>query len=115
FPIAVYRLTATYFGPAVAGRAAALAVVTPSILLAAYAYGQLPTLFAVDAALLAGVALAGFLRRGGAMRGGAVVTWVGVVAASHHATAIFFLPPFLATIGLVEVLRAPVSSRLIRR
>ncbi|HVC33489.1 MAG TPA: hypothetical protein VNL16_08260 [Chloroflexota bacterium] len=103
-PVPIYRLAQRYFGTAAAGRAALLAVVTPSILLAGYAFGQLPTLFALDAGLFTADALAAFLRRGGAPRLILVLSLAGVTVTAHHATFIFFFPPLLGTIFLAELL-----------
>jgi hypothetical protein len=111
FPIGIFRLASTTFGPLAARRSATLAVVTPSVLLAAYAFGQLPTLFALDASLFAAAELREFLRRGGRSRLGLLLALVGVVVASHHATAVFFLPPLLATIGALDLLEQRRLSR----
>ncbi len=106
FPVSIYRLTRSYFGLAAAQRACILAVVTPSVLLAGYAFGQLPTLVALDAALFAAEALGDFLRRGGAPRYSLLLTLAGVTVATHHATFIFLLPPLLATVLFAEILTA---------
>lgn len=116
-PIPVFRLSRRYFGVEAAGRAAALAVVTPSVLLAAYAFGQLPTVFALDASLFAADALGSFLRDGGVPRLSLLLTLGGVTVAAHHATFIFFLPPLLGTVALVELLagrrRRQVAVRIV--
>ncbi|HLH74639.1 MAG TPA: hypothetical protein VKX96_15230 [Chloroflexota bacterium] len=106
FPIMIYRLGRHAFGRAVASRAAMLAVVTPSVLLAGYAFGQLPTLVAFDVGLWAGEAFGQFLRHG--RRIDLLRLWLaaGVVVTAHHATFLFFFPPFLATLAgaaLLEV------------
>lgn len=104
FPVPVYRLTERYFGREAAGRTCILAVVTPSILLAGYAFGQLPTLFALDAGLFAADALGAYLRDGRAPRYVLLLTAAGVTVAAHHATFLFLLPPLLGTVVLAEIL-----------
>jgi hypothetical protein len=116
FPAAMDRLARTYFGDGVARRAAVVALVTPSVLLAGYAFGQLPTLFALDASLFATAEVKPFLRKGGWLRLALVLSLVGVIVASHHATAVFFMPPLLLTIAALELLDpGAVSARLARR
>jgi hypothetical protein len=111
FPVGIYRLAGTVFGALAARRAATLAVVTPSVLLAGYAFGQLPTLFALDASLFAAAELREYLRRGGRLRLALVLALAGVVVASHHATAVFYLPPLLMTIGALDLLECRRLSR----
>jgi hypothetical protein len=116
FPVGIYRLTRTCFGMLAAQRAAMIAIATPSVLLAGYAFGQLPTLFALDGSLFAAAELRHFFQRGGRLRLASFLLLVGVVVASHHATAVFFLPPLLATIGALEILdRRYLSLELIVR
>ncbi|HEX5414197.1 MAG TPA: hypothetical protein VFZ25_00935, partial [Chloroflexota bacterium] len=115
FPVAVFRLSRRYFGVPAARRAAALAVVTPSVLLAAYAFGQLPTLLALDASLFAADALADFLRNGHPSRFALLLALGGATVAAHHATFIFFLPPLLGTVVLAEFSRGLPRSRACRR
>ena len=105
-PVPVYRLSRRYFGIHAARRAALLAVVVPSVLLAAYAFGQLPTLFALDVGLFAADALSCFIRNGDISRFTLLVVLGGMAVAGHHATFIFFLPPLLGTVALAELLRA---------
>src|SRR5258708_6781438 len=116
FPASIYRLARVCFGPEVAQRAAIIAVIPPSVLLAGYAFGQLPTLFALDASLFAAAELRLYFRDGGWRRLALGLSLVGVVVASHHATGVFFLPPLLATIGGLEIFeRKSLSLRLVGR
>jgi hypothetical protein len=115
FPVPVCRLTERYFGREAAGRACILAVVTPSILLAGYAFGQLPTLFALDAGLFAADALGPFLRDGRAPRYVLLLTVAGVTVAAHHATFLFLFPPLLGTVVLAEVLTTRRRRQVLAR
>lgn len=112
FPLAVSILIRQCVGSKAATRGAALAVVTPSVLLAGYAFGQLPTLFALDASLLAAAALVTYLRHGGWPRLALVLALDGVVVSAHHATMLFFLGPLFGTVALAEMLR-PAPRRII--
>ena len=115
YPVAVFELVRPYFGARTALTAASVAVVTPSVLLGGYAFGQLPTLFALDAGLFAAAALSQVVRQGGLARGALVVSLVGVVAAAHHATAIFFLAPLLGTVAIAELARARKARQVLTR
>jgi hypothetical protein len=109
FPVILYGLACQYVRVSEAAGVAAVAVVTPSLLLSGYAFGQLPTLFALDASLIAATALTSFLRHGGTLRLATVLAFGGVVVAAHHATMLFFLPPLFGTIIVSEALRANVN------
>src|SRR5262249_3874099 len=113
FPLGLYVLVRQQASVAVRMRSAAIAIVTPSVLLAAYAFKQLPTLFALDAALLAGAALVAYLRGGGARRLALVMALGGIVVATHHATMLFFLAPLFGAVACSELLRAKVRTRLL--
>jgi hypothetical protein len=106
FPIAVYAFARDLLTISEARIAAALAAATPSVFLCGFAFGQLPTLFALDASLLAATTLGRYVRFGSKPQLAIFIGLVGVVAAAHHATAIFLLPPLLGTVALISVLNA---------
>jgi hypothetical protein len=114
-PVATYTLARRYFGAPTAGRAAALSVVTPSVLLAAYTFGQLPTIFALVTSLFAAAALGWFIERGGSSRLALTLSLVAMTVAAHHATFIFFGPPLFGTIVLAELLRSTQRRQTIIR
>ncbi len=115
YPVAVFGLARRYLGLGSARRAAALAVVTPSVLLAAYTFGQLPTLLGLDAGLFTALALGSYLERGGAPRLAVVAALAGTTVAAHHATFIFFGPPLLGIVALAELSRSAERRRLLGR
>jgi hypothetical protein len=98
YPLAVYAFSRVFVGRTAAGYAALGAAVTPSVYLAAHAFGQLPTLMATLFALFGMAALAEFLRHGGRLNCALALALFMVVMAAHHAT-LLFLPWVVA--GLV--------------
>jgi hypothetical protein len=114
-PISVYVLAKRYLGRNAAARCAVLAVVTPSVLLAAYTFGQLPTLFALNCALFAAAALGSFVRHGGLERLVLLVALVGLTLVSHHATFIFLGPPLFGSVIAGEILASAASRRTLWR
>jgi hypothetical protein len=114
-PVATYTLARRYFGVPTAGRAAALIVVTPSVFLASYTFGQVPTIFALVTSLFAAAALGCFLERGGASRLALTLALVAVTVAAHHATFIFFGPPLFGAVAFAEILRSAQRQQTIMR
>lgn len=115
FPLAMFDLARRFLGEPVARRSATLAVVAPSVLLAAYGFGQLPTLLALDASLFAAGALGAFAREGRLSRLILGLSLAGVAVAAHHATAIFLLAPLFGTVAMHELLAAADKARTARR
>jgi hypothetical protein len=114
-PISIYVLAKHYVGPNAAARCSALAIVMPSVLLAAYTFGQLPTLFALNCALFAAAALGGYVRSGGVERFALLLTLVGLTVVAHHATFIFFCPPLFGCVLIGELLASAERRQTIRR
>jgi O-antigen ligase len=108
FPLAVYAFSRIFVAQAPAEYAALGAAVMPSIYLAAYAFGQLPTLTATLLALFCAAALAEFLKTGRRLSGALAVMLIATGMAAHHAT-LLFLPVMVAVVALHLVLNKQVS------
>jgi hypothetical protein len=80
-----------------------VAVFLPGVALAAYAYGQLPTLVALTLTLFLVFECARYVERGGWAGLGLIAALAGTAFAAHHATPLLFLPPALLA-GLSTVL-----------
>ncbi len=100
YPLAVRRFSRIFFGPHTADRAAWLAVFLPALSLSAWSFGQLPTIAATGAALIALERGYTFTQSGRWLALVQAVALAGVVAASHH--AVFLFVPFA---GLAILLR----------
>jgi O-antigen ligase len=116
YPLAVYAFSRVFVGRTAAGYAALGAAVTPSVYLAAHAFGQLPTLMATLFALFGVAALAEFLRHGGRLNCALALALFTVVMAAHHAT-LLFLPWVVAGLAIHLLLnekmkRSTLFSRL---
>jgi hypothetical protein len=117
FPVSVWYFARIFVTPGAAGIAAVIAVFLPGVALAAYAYGQLPTLVALPVALFLVYAFTRFVERGGAAALGLVAALSGVAFAAHHATPLLFLPPALlaalstSLVGIDHRLRGPRLRR----
>jgi len=104
FPVAVWRFSQLFVPPAAASSAAVVAVFLPGVPLAAYAYGQLPTLVALTLTLFLVFECTRFVESGGHLKLGLITGLAGTAFAAHHATPLLFLPPALLA-GLSTVLR----------
>ncbi len=103
FPVAVWRFAQLFVPPAAASGAAVVAVFLPGVALAAYAYGQLPTLVALTLTLFLVFECTRFVEWGGGFGLGLIAALAGTAFAAHHATPLLFLPPALLA-GLSTVL-----------
>jgi len=117
FPLAVRSFAGQFVGPAAARRAGLLAIFFPGISLAAYAFGQLPTVVASMAGLFALSRGGQYLRTGETGRLIQALLFVGIAAGAHH--AVFLLLPWagLAVAGraLLAVQPAPVRRMVLLR
>ena len=108
FPLAVYAFSRIFVAQTPAEYAAVGAAVMPSIYLAAYAFGQLPTLTATLLALLCAAVLAEFLKTGLRLSWALAVMLIATGMAAHHAT-LLFLPVMIAAVALHLLLNKQVS------
>jgi hypothetical protein len=116
-PVSVWYFARIFVAPAAARIAAVVAVFLPGVALAAYAYGQLPTLVSLPLTLFLVYAFTRFVERGGTAALGLVAGLSGVAFAAHHATPLLFLPPALlaalstSLLGIDRALRGPRLRR----
>lgn len=103
FPVAVWRFSQLFVPPAAASGAAVVAVFLPGVPLAAYAYGQLPTLVALTLTLFLVFECTRYVEWGSRFGLGLIAALGGTAFAAHHATPLLFLPPALLA-GLSTVL-----------
>ncbi len=103
FPVAVWRFAQLFVPPAAASWAAVVAVFLPGVPLAAYSYGQLPTLVALTLTLFLVFECTRFVEGGGRFGLALLAALAGTAFAAHHATSLLFLPPALLA-GLSTVL-----------
>jgi len=103
FPFAVWRFSQLFVPPAAASWAAVVAVFLPGVALAAYSYGQLPTLAALTLTLFLVVECTRFVESIGGSGLWLIAALAGTAFAAHHATPLLFLPPALLA-GLSTVL-----------
>jgi hypothetical protein len=103
FPVAAWRFSQLFVPPTAASGAAVVAVFLPGVALAAYAYGQLPTLVALTLTLFLVFECTRFVEWGGRFGLGLIAALAGTAFAAHHATPLLFLPPALLA-GLSTVL-----------
>jgi hypothetical protein len=82
----IYAFARIFVEPRPASYAALLGATLPGIYLAAHAFGQLPTVTGLLAALVFCVALDWYLIRGRATTAALAVSLAGVVGAAHHGT-----------------------------
>jgi O-antigen ligase len=114
-PLAAYAFARVFCTPAMAATAALGAAVLPAIYMAAYTFGQLPTLMAALFALFAFAALARYLRTGERISAALTVALVAVVAATHHATLLLLPPGGLAIAAHLLINRQVTPQALVRR
>jgi hypothetical protein len=117
FSVAVWRFAQLFVPPAAASGAAVVAVFLPGMALAAYLYGQLPTLVALTLTLFLVFECTRFVERGGGFGIWLIAALAGTAFAAHHATPLLFLPPALLA-GLSTVLLgvdASVRAARLRR
>jgi len=114
FPLAVREFARVFVGPRATDWAALLAVFLPALLLSGWAFGQLPTLAATTALLLALACGAAFLQSGRAeyptLSLMQAVVLAALAGALHHAALLF--APFGA-LAIVGVRRPYSALRLI--
>lgn len=91
FPLAIREFARLFVGPRAADYAAGLAIVLPALSLAAWSFGQLPTLVATVAALFALTRGYAFVRYGRWLNLAQAIALAGVTAAAHHAVFLFVL------------------------
>jgi len=107
-PTGVYAFARVFVARRAAGYAAITSAVLPSIYLAAYTFGQLPTLAGLLAALWGLAALARYLRDGRPLDGALAVMLMAVVAAAHHGT-LLFLPWGVAAVSAHQALTGRIA------
>lgn len=107
FPLAIREFARLFVGPRAANYAAGLAIVLPALSLAAWSFGQLPTLVATVAALFALTRGYAFMRTGRWLDLAQATALAGVTAAAHHAVFLFVL-----FAGVTIVWRALSESHL---
>jgi hypothetical protein len=103
WPLAVYSFSKCFLPPQQAFWAGALAIVLPSIYLANYAYGQLPTLFALITALLMASYFWRYMTTRRLLDGLMAAIFLGITAAAHQFTFICFVPFLLLSLTLTLV------------
>jgi len=107
FPLAIREFARLFVGPRAANYAAGLAIVLPALSLAAWAFGQLPTLVATVAALFALTRGYAFARSGRWLDLAQAVVLAGVTAAAHHAVFLFVL--FAGSIIALRAISPPLT------
>lgn len=111
YPLAIYAFSRIFIAPKPAEYAALGAAILPSIYLAAYTFGQLPTLTGTLLALFCAAALAEFLKTGRRLSGALAVMLAATMMGAHHAT-LLFLPWLVFAIGLHLLLTRQVSWQI---
>jgi uncharacterized membrane protein len=109
-PSGVYAFARIFVARRVAGDAAIASAVLPSIYLAAYTFGQLPTLAGLLVVLWGLAVMARYLRDGRPLDGALAVMLMAVIAAAHHGT-LLFLPWGVATVSAHQALTGRVARR----
>ena len=110
-PIAVFSFCNNFLSRQHATWAGFLSILLPSIYLTNYAYGQLPTLFALVATLFMGTFLWRYLEQGRIRDVLAASLLAGITAASHHFTFICFTPIIVVATGLTLILSTKIGGR----
>ncbi len=100
-PVAVRAYARIFVGPRAAAWAATLAVALPALHLAAWSFGQLPTLAATTVILLALARGVDFVHSGRRAALAQAIALAAVAAATHH--AVFLFVPFAAGAGLAQL------------
>ena len=108
YPLAVYAFSRGFVAQTPAEYAALGAAILPSIYLAAYTFGQLPTLTGTLLALFCAAGLAEYLKTGRRLSGGLAVMLAATMMGAHHAT-LLFLPWLVLAVGLHLRLTHPDS------
>ena len=112
-PIAVFSFCNNFLSHQHAGWAGFLSILLPSIYVTNYAYGQLPTLFALLTALFMSAFLWRYLEQGHGRDVLAASLLVGITASSHHFTFICFVPVITVATGLTLILSTKIEARLL--
>jgi hypothetical protein len=115
WPLAVYSFARCLLPARQAFWAGALAIVLPSIYLANYAYGQLPTLFALISALFMARYFWNYLIDQKFVNGLVAAILLGITAASHQFTFICFVPFLLLTLITTAILNKYSDFRSVIR
>ena len=113
-PAAVWRFAGIFVGPAAASAAAVLAVFLPGAALAAYTYGQLPTLVSLALTLVLVAECTRFVERGGRLKLALTTALAGTAFAAHHATPLLFFPPALLAALTTVIVGVEHELRMIR-
>jgi hypothetical protein len=96
FVIGIYRFTKIFFDKTIAGVAAILAVVLPSVVETIHVFGQAPTLTGLGFLLNALAFLYLYMVKGKPIYLVMTLAFISVVICSHHVTAIFGMVFFIA-------------------
>jgi len=107
FPLAVRAFAGVFVGPRAAALAGLFAVAVPAVSLAAWSFGQLPTLFATATVLLALARGAAWARTGRRLWLAQAVLLAGVAGAAHH--GVFLFVPFAGAAVAWRVLAGPLA------
>ena len=113
-PAAVWRFAGIFVAPAAASAAAVLAAFLPGIALAAYSYGQLPTLVSLSLTLVLVSECTRFVERGGRLRLALTTALAGTAFAAHHATPVLFFPPALLAALTTVIVGVEGEVRMMR-
>ena len=109
-PLAIYAFARIFVPRRSAGTASLAGLALPGIYVSAHAFGQLPTLAALLATLLALAALDRYLERGRAWDGALAIALVAVVGAAHHGT-LLLLPWGVMAVAAQSLVTNPSRVR----
>jgi hypothetical protein len=105
FPLAIYSFSKIFGTEKAAIYAALLSVFIPSVLQAAYSFGQFPTIFGLVAGLFTIVYFNKFLVGGNKLDLAIALGLLGVSVSTHHFTAIFLIPILVVVLILDNLVR----------
>ncbi len=111
FPLAVYMVSTTIVPDDAAGYASILAAFLPSVVVAAYVWGQFPTIFSLVLTLFTAFYVNNYLKSGNKLELALALCLLGASVSIHHFTAIFFLPPLLIVIVATSFLQRKVDIK----
>jgi hypothetical protein len=112
-PIAVYYFSCCFLPQRQATWAGLFAIFLPSIYLASYTYGQLPTLFALVSTLFMGTFLCHYLKNGDLKAALIAALLFGITAAFHQFTFICLVPGMIAVTGISFILSRQTDTKVI--
>ena len=115
FPLAVNKFSKIFVSDRAANNAAILSVILPSILQAAYLWGQFTTIFGLIAGLFTIIYLDKFLSSGRWLFLSISFCLLGISVSSHHFTAVFLIPTLVVILFVQHALeRKQIKLKIIK-